>query len=262
MKDEKSLDSKVAQVFNSNETYFKMLQQWHDIHGGLAVEPEMKSTIEMYCRTGKRILEAGSGSGSIANWFARRYSSVRFVGVDISRIGVSIARQSAPQNAEFYVADLKKLPFSDGSFDFCFSQSVIEHIVGWEEAIIELRRVLVSDGHLLIRVSNGNIDSISRRRAAFNYLFLRNCVSTQAPSFELRNGDWTDHEANFDVQEIPSDVLLKTLRKADFSISYFTTGIHRWRQSPELKARILSYLNFWPFSHLGSTMIVLARKRS
>jgi SAM-dependent methyltransferase len=80
------------------------------------------------------------------------------------------------------------LPFREGSFDFCFSQSVIEHIVGWEEAIIELRCILVSDGHLLIRVNNGDIDSISRRRPIFKYLFSRNDVSRQTCSLDLRNG--------------------------------------------------------------------------
>jgi ubiquinone/menaquinone biosynthesis C-methylase UbiE len=262
MQYDKSFDSKVAQVLNSNSLYFEMLQQWHDNHGGLAVEPDVKRLIEAECRPGSRILEAGSGSGSITNWFAARYPNVNFVGVDISQIGVSMACQKAPANAEFKVADLKKLPFREDSFEFCFSQSVIEHIVGWEDAIRELRRVLVPDGHLLIRVSNGDIDSISRRRAVFKYLFLRNRVSPQVPSFELKNGNWQDHGCNFDVQEIPSDVLLKTLCKANFAISYFTTGIQHWRHSPVLKTRILSYLNFWPFNHLGSVTIVMARKRS
>jgi ubiquinone/menaquinone biosynthesis C-methylase UbiE len=260
MQYDKSFDSKMAQVLNTNSLYFEMLQQWHDNQGGLAVEPDVKELIEAECRPGARILEAGSGSGSITNWFATRHSSVNFVGVDISQIGVSMARQKAPSNAEFKVADLKRLPFDRDSFDFCFSQSVIEHIVGWEEAIRELRRVLVPGGQLLIRVSNGDIDSIPRRRAVFRYLFLKNHVSAQVPSFELKDGNWKNHMSNFDVQEIPSDVLLKALRKAKFDISYFTTGIQQWRDSPVLKTRILSYLNFWPFNHLGSTTIVLARK--
>jgi ubiquinone/menaquinone biosynthesis C-methylase UbiE len=262
MQYDKSFDSKVAQALNANKLYYEMMQQWHELQGGLAVEPDVKRLIEAECRPGSRILEAGSGSGSITNWFATRYPNVKFVGVDISQIGVSIACEKAPDNADFKVGDLKKLPFREGSFDFCFSQSVIEHIVGWEEAIIELRRVLISDGRLLIRVNNGDIDSISRRRAIFKYLFSRNYVSRQTPSFDLRNDNWKDHMSNFDVQEIPSDVLLKTLRKANFAISYFTTGIERWRHSDVLKERILSYLNFWPFNHLGSTTIVLAEKRS
>ena len=60
---DKTLDLKVAKVLNSNKLYYQMLQQWHDLRGGLAVEPDVKRLIETACRPGSRILEAGSGSG-------------------------------------------------------------------------------------------------------------------------------------------------------------------------------------------------------
>lgn len=69
-------NSKVAAVLNSKELYFQMMQQWHDLHGGLAVEPEVKRIIETHCQLGSRILEAGSGSGNITNWFAARHSAI------------------------------------------------------------------------------------------------------------------------------------------------------------------------------------------
>ena len=257
-----ALNMKVAQVFNSNRSYYDIMQEWHTRRGGLAVEPEVKRLIEGECRPGRRILEAGTGCGSIINCFGDKYPDVKFVGVDISKIGISIGSSKAPPNVEFKVEDIKRLSFPDAAFDFCFSQSVIEHVVGWQEALKELHRVLVPNGHLLIRVSNGNIDSIPRRQAFFRYLFRKNTVINLTPSFKLEDDNWTDQETNFDIQEIPSDVLLRALRDADFSITYFTTGIKEWRHSPALKARILSYLNLWPFNHLGSTTIVMARKQS
>ena len=72
-------------------------------------------------------------------------------------------------------------------------------------------------------VKNGSIDSITRRRAFFKYLFRMNKTSLHTGSFELRSGNWSDDEVNFDVEEISSDVLLRRLRRVGFRISYFTT---------------------------------------
>lgn len=255
-------DSRIKEVLNSNETYYRMMVDWHAMHGGLAVEGEVKRLIEDGCRPGRRILEAGSGPGCITNWFAARYPDTQYVGVDISRIGVEIARENAPCNTEYHVSDLKKLPFMDGSFDFIFSQSVLEHVVGWEDALAELYRVLVPGGQLLIRIENGGIKNVpSRFRAFLNYVLVRNRAKVILPSFHLQAGDWEQHETNFDVQEIPSDVLLRTLRRYGFSISRFTTGTQSWRRCGNWKAELVSHLEFWPFNHLGPTTIVLAERK-
>jgi ubiquinone/menaquinone biosynthesis C-methylase UbiE len=257
---DRELDQKVSDIFNSNATYYEMMVKWHDLHDGLAVEPEVKAIIESRCRLQANILEAGSGSGSIINWFAKKYPEVQFTGVDISRIGVEIAQRRAPANSVYHVADLKKLPFANETFSFVFSQSVIEHIVGWESALKELHRVLKPGGELLIRLENGSINSRPRIQSLLNYLLLRNRAELQSPSFRLEAGDWRQHESNFDVQEIPSDVLLRALRRSGFLISYFTTGTEHWRNSGNWRAKLISYLQFWPFNHLGSTTIVLAER--
>jgi len=258
---ETAYDARVKEVLNSNETYYRMMVEWHATHDGLAVEADVKRIIESACRPGYLILEAGSGPGCITNWFARRHPETRFFGADISHIAVDLARAAAPQNAEYHIADLKRIPFEDHSFDFIFSQSVLEHIVGWEYALRELYRVLRPGGQLLIRVENGGIKQASSRAyALMNYVFLRNRVTIEKPSFRLDPGDWTQHEMNFDVQEIPSDVLLSTLRRNGYAISWFTTGTKSWRGCGNWKAEVVSYLQFWPFNHLGSTTIVLAEK--
>ncbi len=237
-----------------------MLRRWHDQDGGLAVEPEVRSIIETQCLPGSRILEAGSGSGSITNWFAARYPEVRFVGVDISHIGVRMAYERT-QNAEFRVADLKKLPFGDDTFDFSFSQSVIEHVVGWEDALAELYRVLVPGGSLLIRVGNAGVRNVSSRyRALLNLVLSRNRVYVEDPSFELKPDNWSDHQSNFDVQGIPSDTLLFMVRRLGFLVTYFSTRIHTLRESKNWQAQLVSYLDFWPFNHLGPTSIIVVAK--
>lgn len=260
MEDVKKLDLKVREALNSNPLYYEMMEQWHDLKGGLAVEPEVKSFIETACKPGAWVLEAGSGSGSITNWFATRHKETQFIGIDISRIGVEIAHKKAPTNASFQVGDLKLLPFKDRSFHFAFAQSVLEHVVGWDDAVADVYRVLLPNGKLLIRLENGGVQNVSRYRALLNYLMGRNRDEIESPSFELKSGSRTDHEHNFDVNRIPSDLLVNALQRVGFRVSYFTTGTGRWRSSKNLGARVLSFLDFWPFNHLGDITIVLATK--
>src|SRR5262245_29013856 len=255
------LGKKVNEVFNENHLYYEMMLEWHGKHDGLAIEPKVHSLITSHCKLGLHVLDAGCGSGSIINWFARKFGDTQFVGVDVSRIGIELAKQGSPANVLFEVADLTRLPFPDNHFDFAYSQSVLEHVVGWELAIAELHRVLRPGAELLIRVGNGGVRNVSSPyRALLNYVLFKNRAETAAPSFKLESGNWEQHEANFDVQELPSDLLLRTLRRNRFRVSFFTTGTEQWRTSSNLKARLASYLQFWPFNHLGSTTIVLARK--
>src|SRR5262249_45270721 len=147
-------------------------------------------------------------------------------GVDISNIGISMARGDAPPNCDFRVADLKHLPFDENSFDFAFSQSVLEHVVGWEETLAELRRVLRPGGELLIRLGNGGVRGKPPHKALRDYFLGSNRVLKLKPSFELEYGDGEAHMTNFDVQEIPSDVLVRELRTAGFTIQFFSTRTH------------------------------------
>ncbi len=52
--------------------------------------------------------------------------------------------EALPENLSFVVGDATQLQFEDGAFDVAFSNSVIEHVGGWEEQQAfarELRRV-------------------------------------------------------------------------------------------------------------------------
>jgi ubiquinone/menaquinone biosynthesis C-methylase UbiE len=258
-------EKQVRDGFNSSSTYFKMMAEWHKSHGGVAVEDEVKIIIQDHCRDGDHILEAGCGEGSITLWFAAQYPHTSFFGVDISKIGIQMALVNSPANARFYVADLKQLSEQANSVDFIFSQSVLEHVVNWEESLREMYRVLKKGSELLIRVGNGGVRGKSLPAALRDYLLFNNQVRYVDSSFHLRDGDYHAHMTNFDVQEIPSDVLLHMLKTCGFNIRFFSTRTYLFRSGDSRGMHavilwLLSHLNFWPFNHLGPTIIVLAQK--
>ena len=87
--------------------------------------------VESVKGTGELGLEAGIGTGRIAIPLLER-SDVTLVGVDLSREMLEIARKKSlmltpEQRPILLEADLHKLPFCEGSFDFilCISETLL-----------------------------------------------------------------------------------------------------------------------------------------
>jgi SAM-dependent methyltransferase len=100
----------------------------------------------------RRVLDVACGEGYGAQILAAGGASA-VVGADVDEQAVEHARSRYPE-AEFVTADVAKLPFEDGSFDLVVSFETIEHVPRPEEALAELRRVLASDGRLVISTPN------------------------------------------------------------------------------------------------------------
>jgi SAM-dependent methyltransferase len=83
-----------------------------------------------------KVLDLGCGIGHSYELLAPRES----VGVDVA------PEVLAGQNRETRVADMRALPFADGSFSSVLSVQAIEHVPDPERAIGEARRVLATDG--------------------------------------------------------------------------------------------------------------------
>ena len=99
---------------------------------------------------GKLLLDMGCGTG----WFSKRAAEAgaKVVSFDISRKLVSKAQQKVPSMP--IVGNALCLPFSGASFDIVVSSEVIEHTVSPASAVLELARVLKTNGILLLTCPN------------------------------------------------------------------------------------------------------------
>ena len=129
----------------------------------------------------KRLLDAGCGLGDFGAWAADELAA-QVVAVDLSPRMVALATASG---LEAVVADLRALPFEDGSFDCVVATSVLYHFDDPGEPIAELARVLEPGGHLLAVTGTDREDD---RYAAWERL-LGAPVPRQPPlSFSRENG--------------------------------------------------------------------------
>lgn len=158
----KKTEAEIIKGFKENVEYFHSLRSCHKKHGDVAIETEVLNLISQNISENIKILDAGCGEGSVTNYFAKRFPNAEFFGIDISDIGISLvieeAKKSEISNALLQVGNLKNINFSVNFFDLIYSQSVIEHIVNYEDALKEFKRVLKPGGKLIIRVSNGGVE--------------------------------------------------------------------------------------------------------
>jgi SAM-dependent methyltransferase len=132
---------------------------------------------------GKIVLDAGCGAGRYMDLVARAGAEV--VGVDLS-LAIEVARENlrAFPNSHFLQADLLRLPFRPGVFDFVYSIGVLHHTSDTHAALSGLAQVTRDGGEVAIWVYPRQ-----RLTEAFRYFPARvNEVLAEDVSFRIPAG--------------------------------------------------------------------------
>jgi len=104
-----------------------------------------------------RLLEVGCANGVFLNAI-RKSGAWDVYGVDINKYAVQYARNEF--DLDVFLGQLEEAHFPDDFFDVVVLWDVLEHLPNPKTALLEIRRVLASDGWLIFRVPNlGSFDA-------------------------------------------------------------------------------------------------------
>lgn len=113
-----------------------------------------------HLRPGMRVLDCGSGPGSITADLASLVAPGEVVGIDISERDVDRARALAAErgvaNVRFETGNVYELPFADGTVDAVYSNAVFDHLSRPLDALSEMYRVLKPGGVVGIRAADAD----------------------------------------------------------------------------------------------------------
>jgi SAM-dependent methyltransferase len=220
-----------------------------DLRGAPSTEYYRRCEIALIQRTlgdlkGKRVLKLDLWNEAfntrILHWMAEQGADA--YGLDLSNVVAHQARRNtlaAGHPHRLVRADIRELPFAEGSFDAVYTMGTIEHIDEYAQAIAEVRRVLRPGGRAIIGVPHKwnlflrpalvwVLDLFGKYayspEKAFSSPELRGVIERTGLAVRERTG----------ILSIPG-----LLRLAD--VYCFTRGIGLYRLSP---------LALWPFEHL------------
>jgi len=128
---------------------FSNVYEKHRHHGYHQMIDDLEVEIVTPYVKGKKVLEAGCGTGLILQRVAKIAKEA--VGVDLSPGMLAHARNRGLSCQE---ADLCNIPFEDESFDTVYSFKVLAHVPEIEKAIQEMSRVCKPGGHLILEFYN------------------------------------------------------------------------------------------------------------
>ncbi len=150
-KSERILEPEAIVSVEEVEAYDKLSLKYLTIlHNGF-----IETVINSSPPSGK-FLEVGCGTGRIAAGVAAHTKNIEVKGVDISETMLAVAKNIAEEarvghKVSFEIADAKKLPFDDNTFDSVFCHNMLHHIPDPLPVLKEMSRVVKEDGAFLVR---------------------------------------------------------------------------------------------------------------
>lgn len=135
-----------------NKAYYDDFSDWYERERGQGYH-RMLDDLELHIcgplATGRKVLEAGCGTGLILGRLAQHADSAW--GVDLSPGMVKLAKQ---RGLRVVLGSVTDLPFADESFDLVCSFKVLAHVPDIGRALAEIARVTRPGGQMVLEFYN------------------------------------------------------------------------------------------------------------
>jgi 2-polyprenyl-3-methyl-5-hydroxy-6-metoxy-1,4-benzoquinol methylase len=139
----------------------QLAAKWEGLHRSDTFKSRtaaMFGLLDQVPSTGRSWLDAGCGTGTLARILASRGIDVQGIDASAKMVGVanklSDVETSSGRLSFRQIETIESTPFDDGTFDGVLCASVLEYTPSPERCLAEFRRILRSDGLLLISIPN------------------------------------------------------------------------------------------------------------
>ncbi len=221
-----------------------------------------------YLKSGMRLLDCGSGPGTITAGLAKAVSPGEVTGIEIEASQVDLARENAGKlgltNIKFELGSAYELPYPGNQFDAVFSHAMLEHLREPVAVVKEMRRVLKPGGVVGIRCADMRMSLLApsddtldlaydvylkyRQHSGGNPSFGRQCrVLLREAGFTETIGTascetWATEEATraflpFLLEELTGSKIAKTAIEKGWAdqtqMGKAVTAINKWGEHPD-----------------------------
>lgn len=221
-----------------------------------------------------KVLDIGCGEGTRLAGLIKNNKNKEGCGIDISKTAIQLAKTNYPY-LKFIKSDIEKIPFKDNSFDLIYSAYVLEHLDNPEKLLIEAKRLLKSNGTLILIAPNygsPNRSSPCYKGSRINKLVF-GYINNLLIIFSNNQLNWNKvtpiftknkYEIDWDCQIEPYlGSLINYSKKNGFKVLKYSSCWEEENKESSIIQRIvffLASLNIYPFNYWGPHFVLVLKK--
>ena len=154
------------------------------------------------------LLDAGCGNGKNLEDIILKYPDAKIIGIDNFKPDIDDAKKKFGDKIDFLYCDCLDMKINSESIDVVLSNQVIEHIVKYEKYLSEIKRILKSEGLLILSTPNFHNPKNTLLKLLFQKPIMRWENSKNLPPNEYRGH----------VKEFYEDELITLIQKHNFKL--------------------------------------------
>lgn len=232
-----------------------------------------------------KILDVGSGEGSVLSYISKGKDHNNYYGIDISALALKLAKEKYPK-MNFSKVNSEKIPFNNNEFDLTYTTYTLEHLINPTITINEMIRITKNNGYCVFLCPNygspiypspcykGNRIIRVLRKFIYDlkYLIIYNSLlgwERVEPIIDKKSEHIMDHDTTIE----PYLLLLRkfiekntkhTIIECDSQWSTINKiyGATNFTILKSLPFKILGkYLHLYPFNYWGPTLFMVIKIR-
>jgi ubiquinone/menaquinone biosynthesis C-methylase UbiE len=137
----KSVKKKLIDFWDTSSDYFLLARQKN-----IQLTDERDDMLKRIPKD-SLVLDVACGTAENGKYISK---IAKYLGIDISTLGLQMAKDYANPNFSLLRSDVDKLPFFDNSFDVIISTYSLEHFTDPEIVLNEIYRVCKKNGHIIL----------------------------------------------------------------------------------------------------------------